>query len=129
MGPGHAPNRDLIEALDRQTATGEILRAISQSQTDTQPVFEAIADSALRLFRAWSTTVYRVEGQFLHPLAAGGGRLASPFSAREVYRQEWTGLQHRCSAASGEMAVRAHGAAGRESPPYRSSQSAAARFP
>ncbi len=92
MGPGHAPNRDLIEALDRQTATGEILRAISQSQTDTQPVFEAIADSALRLFRAWSTTVYRVEGQFLHPLAAGGGRLASPFSAREVYRQEWTGL-------------------------------------
>ncbi len=124
MGPGHAPNRDLIEALDRQTATGEILRAISQSQTDTQPVFEAIADSALRLFRAWSTTVYRVEG-----LAAGGDRLASPFSAREVYRQEWTGLQHRCSAASGEMAVRAHGAAGRESPPYRSSQSAAARFP
>src|SRR5262249_32923546 len=37
------------EALERQTATADILRVISQSQTDVQPVFEAIADSALRL--------------------------------------------------------------------------------
>src|SRR5262249_25595693 len=31
-------NRDLTEALDRQTATAEILRVISQSQTEVQPV-------------------------------------------------------------------------------------------
>ena len=48
-----ARNKDLGEALERQTATADILRAISQAQTDAQPVFEAIAHSALRLFGAW----------------------------------------------------------------------------
>ncbi len=39
------------EALERQTATGEILASISGSMTDTQPVFDAIARNLLRLFR------------------------------------------------------------------------------
>ena len=47
-----ARNRDLSEALDRQTATAEILRVISQSQTEVQPVFDAMVDNAMRLFRA-----------------------------------------------------------------------------
>jgi hypothetical protein len=43
--------RELQEALVRQTATSEILRVISQSPTDTQPVFEAIVLTAVRLLR------------------------------------------------------------------------------
>ena len=45
-------NRDLTEALDQQGATSEILRVMSASPTDVQPVFEAIAESAQRLCEA-----------------------------------------------------------------------------
>ena len=68
-----ARNRDLTDALDRQTATADILRAISQAQADIQPVFEAIADSALRLFGAWSAAVFRYEDELIRIAAARGG--------------------------------------------------------
>ena len=68
-----ARNRDLTESLDRQTATADILRAISEAQTDVQPVLEAIADSAMRLFGAWSVTVARHDGGLISVAAARGG--------------------------------------------------------
>src|SRR5262249_10302476 len=42
-------NTDLTESLARQTATGEILRAIAASPSDVQPVFDAIARNSLLL--------------------------------------------------------------------------------
>jgi signal transduction histidine kinase len=41
---------DLTEALEQQTATSGILSVISNSLSDTQPVFEAIVESGQRLF-------------------------------------------------------------------------------
>jgi signal transduction histidine kinase len=61
-----ARNHDLTEALEQQTATSDILRAISRSQTDAQPVFETIAAAALKLCRASSATVTTYDGKLLH---------------------------------------------------------------
>ena len=53
-------------ALEQQTATGEILRVISSSPTDVQPVFDAIVASAVRLCDASFGGVLRFDGESLH---------------------------------------------------------------
>ena len=58
-----ASNRELTTALDTQTATSDILRVISRSQTDVQPVFDAIVASAVRLLGAYSGTLTRIAGE------------------------------------------------------------------
>src|SRR5438445_2222428 len=60
------------EALDRQTATSEILRVISQSPTDVQPVFDAIAESAVRLCDAVFGGIFRVDGETLRAVGRHG---------------------------------------------------------
>jgi len=55
-------NRELAAALDTQTATSDILRVISRSQTDVQPVFDAIVASAVRLLEADSGLLTRIAG-------------------------------------------------------------------
>ncbi|MGB9116426.1 GAF domain-containing protein [Bradyrhizobium sp.] len=54
------------EALERQTATADILRVIASSPSDVQPVFEAIAISSNRLIGGFSTAVMRFVGDELH---------------------------------------------------------------
>ena len=81
-----ARNKDLGEALQRQTAAADILRAISQAQTDAQPVFEAIADSAMRLFGAWGALVWQCDRELLRLAAARGGRPGSGEAMLERWR-------------------------------------------
>ena len=57
------------EALERQTATAEILKVIADSPSDAQPVFEAIAASSKRLLGGFSATVLRFLGDELHLVA------------------------------------------------------------
>jgi GAF domain-containing protein len=69
-----ARNRDLTESLEQQTATSEILRVISRSPTDLQPIFDAIAESAVRLCDGLYSGVYRVEGDLIHLVAINDSR-------------------------------------------------------
>ena len=75
--------RDLNEALGQQTATSEILRVISNSPTDVQPVFETIADSAMCLFGAVGVAVVRYDGELISMAAARGGAPGSAAAAAE----------------------------------------------
>jgi len=54
------------EALEQQTATSDILRVISRSQTDVQPVFDTIAKASLELCGAASANVYTFDGELVH---------------------------------------------------------------
>jgi two-component system, NtrC family, sensor kinase len=65
-------NRELTQALDRQTATSEILRVISASRTDLQPVFDTIVRNAVRLCGASDGGVYRFDGELVHSVAHDG---------------------------------------------------------
>jgi signal transduction histidine kinase len=60
---------EIKEALDQQTATSEILSAISQSPIDVQPVFDTIARAALRLCNARSACVHLLQGEWLNTAA------------------------------------------------------------
>ena len=61
-----ARTKELTEALEHQTATSEVLDAISRSPTEVQPVFDAIARSATELCGATSGGVDRFDGEFIH---------------------------------------------------------------
>jgi signal transduction histidine kinase len=64
------------QALEEQTATSEILRVISASPTDVQPVFDALAAHAARLCDAADVIILRLDGDVLH-MGAGVGPLSA----------------------------------------------------
>jgi GAF domain-containing protein len=61
---------DLSESLQQQTGASEVLQVISRSAFDLQPVFEAVAESSLRLCGADRAFIFRFDGELLRMVAA-----------------------------------------------------------
>src|SRR5204862_242230 len=68
---------ELTEALEQQTVTAEILRVISSSPTDVQPVFDVVARSAARFCDAQDVLILRLDGEILRWVAGVGSFGAS----------------------------------------------------
>ena len=75
---------DLSKSLERQTATSEVLNVISNSVSDAQPVFNAIVQSALKLFPDAAILIALRDGETLR---------AAPLLKRML------SAPRRCSAA------------------------------
>ncbi len=91
-----ARTQELSNSLEQQTAISEILRVISSSPTDVQPVLDAVAERAAHLCEAPFAHVVLVDGDVLRPVAAhsmdspGGdyenpANLEGPFEIKRGY--------------------------------------------
>jgi signal transduction histidine kinase len=73
----------VTEALEQQTATAEILRVISSSPTDVQPVFDTIVRSAVRLCNGLFCSLLRFDGELIYNVAQHN---YTPEALEEVHR-------------------------------------------
>ena len=81
-----AKTRDLSESLQQQTATADVLKVISSSPGELEPVFQAMLENATRICEAKFGTLYLSEGD--------GFRAAAMHNAPPAYKEARAGVVH-----------------------------------
>ena len=76
--------RELSESLEQQTATSEVLRVISSSPGDLEPVFQTMLANAVRICDAKFGTLFRCENETFKPAA----EFDLPPAYAEFHRQQ-----------------------------------------
>ena len=80
---------DLSEALEQQTATSEVLKVISSSPTEIQPVLDSIATTAARLLDVADADIMRVEGHLLRCAAKHGPSPQWAIGSTRAINRDW----------------------------------------
>jgi GAF domain-containing protein len=63
---------DLSESLEQQTATTEVLKVISSSSGELEPVFQAMLENAVRICEAKFGSLFRFDGNMFRVAAQAG---------------------------------------------------------
>src|SRR5215470_12982068 len=85
LGQLQTSNRERAEALEQQTATSEILRVISSSPTNVQPVFDMIVRSAVRLCDGLFSALNQFDGELMDQVAQHNYTPEALEAVRRVY--------------------------------------------
>ena len=91
------------EALERQTATAEILKVIASSPDDVQPVFQAIAERSNHLVGGFATTVVSIIDDVVHLSAFTPTTPAADAALRAFYPRPLSGFSYSNAVRRGEI--------------------------
>ncbi len=94
---------ETTEALERQTATADILKVIASSPDDVQPVFQAIADQSKRLLNGLAVAVYSFVDDMVHLMSFTPVSAAADAHLKAGFPLPLAGSYGSLRAAKGEI--------------------------